>query len=126
MGEEKKILIVEDDVALSGALLAKLSAEGFNTIVAKNGEEGLEMAINNHPDLILLDIIMPKMDGIAMLKQLRADLWGKEVPVIILSNLSDADKNVNIVDGDVKAFLVKSDFPLADIVTKIKEILSVV
>jgi DNA-binding response OmpR family regulator len=121
--EEKKILLVEDDAALSGALIAKLNSEGFFTLMAKNGEEGLDLAFDNHPDLILLDIIMPKMDGVTMLKKLRLDTWGKDVPVIVMSNLSEADKNIDIVDADIQAYLVKSDFPLADIVEKIKSVL---
>ncbi|MBP9802581.1 response regulator transcription factor [Patescibacteria group bacterium] len=121
--EEKKVLLVEDDSALSGALIAKLNAEGFLTLLAKNGEEGLDLAFDNHPDLILLDIIMPKMDGVTMLKKLRLDTWGKDVPVIVMSNLSEADKNIDIVDADIQAYLVKSDFPLADIVEKIKSVL---
>ncbi len=121
--EEKKVLLVEDDSALSGALIAKLNAEGFLTLLAKNGQEGLDLAFDNHPDLILLDIIMPKMDGVTMLKTLRLDTWGKDVPVIVMSNLSEADKNIDIVDADIQAYLVKSDFPLADIVEKIKSVL---
>lgn len=123
--EDKKILLIEDEVALLDALVLKLNSEGFSTLIAKNGEEGLEVALNNHPDLILLDIIMPKMDGITMLKKLRTDPWGHDVPVVILSNLTDADKNVNIVDSGVEAYLVKSDMPIADIVLKIKDVLKI-
>lgn len=124
--EEKKILLVEDEIALLDALVLKLNSEGFTTLIAKNGEEGLKVALDNHPDLILLDIIMPKMDGITMLKKLRTDSWGHDVPVIILSNLTDADKNVNIVDSSVEAYLVKSDMPISDIIGKIKEVLKIV
>ncbi len=123
--EAKQILIVEDDSSIVGALLAKLEMEGFLTISAKNGEEGLELALNNHPDLILLDIIMPKMNGITMLQNLRADQWGKDVPVVILSNLSEADKNIDVVDANIQAYLIKSDWTLKDVVDKIKVILGV-
>jgi DNA-binding response OmpR family regulator len=122
---DKKILVIEDDLSLAGALIAKLDLEGFVTMNAKNGEEGLELAFSNHPDLILLDIIMPKMDGITMLKKLRVDSWGKDVPVVILSNLSDADKNIDVVDSSAQAYLIKSDWTLQDVVSKVKEILKI-
>lgn len=122
---DKKILVIEDDLSLAGALIAKLDLEGFVTMNAKNGEEGLELALSNHPDLILLDIIMPKMDGITMLKKLRADSWGKDAPVVILSNLSDADKNIDVVDSSAQAYLIKSDWTLQDVVSKVKEILKI-
>ena len=70
MGGTKKILIVEDDNALAGILYDKFSQEAFGILEAKNGEEGLELALAKHPDLILLDIMMPKMDGMTMLKKI--------------------------------------------------------
>jgi CheY-like chemotaxis protein len=81
------ILLVEDDVSLRTVLVDKLTAEGFATLEAADGLTGLELATKYHPDVILLDIFMPKMDGITMLSQLRStDPWGKNVQVIILSN----------------------------------------
>ncbi|MBT4349350.1 response regulator [bacterium] len=121
--KDKKILIIEDELSLARALSAKLIDQGCDILEAKNGEEGLSMALDQHPDLILLDIIMPRMDGISMLKKLRVDDWGKDVPVIILSNLSDGDKSIDVVDGDISAYLVKSDWKIEDIVDKIKDTL---
>ncbi len=96
--------------------------EGFDVLQAKNGEEGLQSALGNHPDLILLDIIMPKIDGITVLKKLRVHQWGSSVPVIVLTNLSSVvvDKEVQ---EDVSEFLVKTEWDLADVVTKVKEVL---
>jgi two-component system, OmpR family, alkaline phosphatase synthesis response regulator PhoP len=119
--EGKKILIIEDEVSLLHALSAKLNEAGFVILEAKNGEEGLKMALAEHPDLILLDIIMPRMDGISLLKKLRVDDWGKNAPVIVLSNLSDADNSVKAVSGNVSDYLIKSDWKIADVVAKIKE-----
>ena len=83
--DPKKILmveVVEDDEPLLSVLSERFREEGYNVINAITGEEGLKLALKNKPDLILLDIVMPKMDGIAMLKKLRKDPWGKNANVI--------------------------------------------
>lgn len=116
----KTILIVEDNEALLGALVDKFVAEKFVILEARNGEEGLEVAIKKHPDLILSDIIMPRMDGMTMLKRLREDKWGKDVPVIILTNLSEPDKVAEAYDRGAYEFLVKSEWTLEDLVRRVK------
>ena len=82
----KKILIIEDDSSLRNVLQDKIKHEGFSVFTANDGQEGLETAIKEKPDCILLDVIMPKMSGIQMLKKLREHAWGKTVPVLLLSN----------------------------------------
>lgn len=119
MNKNKKILIVEDELPLSTVLSEKLTLSGFFVTQAKNGVEGLDMALKNHPDLILLDIIMPKMDGMEMLSKLRADEWGKDVPVIILTNLSEAGKVADAVVHGVHDYVVKADWTLDDVIKKI-------
>lgn len=120
----EKILIVEDEQTLSKALFQRLTAEGFSVLRAQNGEEGLELAYREKPNLILLDIIMPKMDGLTMLGKLRENAWGKEVPVFILTNLSSA-KDVDMATRKgAYDYLIKSDWKLEDIVAKVKEELS--
>lgn len=128
MENKKIILITEDEKSIKNALQAKLISEGFQTLEAKNGEEGLEIALREHPDLILLDILMPKMDGMTMLKKLRSDIWGKTVPVIILTNLSSADeeRNKEITELEPTYYFVKTEKSLEEIVEKIKERLEVV
>lgn len=117
----KTILIVEDEEASLKVLSTKFNHEGFNVLEARDGEEGLIIAIKEKPDIILLDIIMPKMDGMTFLKELRKDSWGKNIPVIILTNLSD-DKNIaEAMEGGVYDFLVKSSWETADIVKRAKE-----
>jgi len=93
----KKILVVDDEPVLVDLLRAKLSQKGFNVVEAHDGEEGLNASLREHPDFILLDVIMPKVDGLTMLKRLREDEWGNTVPVLILSNLNttEAVKNRN-------------------------------
>lgn len=117
---KKKILIVEDEMAILNVLADKFTLEGFEVAVAKNGQEGLKIALENHPDLILLDIVMPIMDGMTMLGELRKDLWGKDVSVIFLTNLSDASRVLQSLDQGVNDYLVKSDWKIKDIVEMVK------
>jgi DNA-binding response OmpR family regulator len=125
---KKVILIVEDEKSLRGALVDILRLKDFITIEAKNGREGVELALSNHPDLILLDIIMPEMDGMATLKKIREDTWGVKVPVIILTNLSTVKNKEQLTDDKVANmptyYLIKSDWKLLDIVKKIEKILA--
>lgn len=116
-----KILIVEDDITLLRLLAVKFDEKGFTVLEAKNGEEGLNLAIIEHPDIILLDIVMPVMDGMSMLTELRKDSWGKNADVIILSNLSDAGRVSEALKNQVYDFLVKTDWTLEDLVKKVKE-----
>jgi len=123
--KQKTILIIEDEKSLRGALVDFLHLKNFLTLEAKNGREGVEIALAKHPELILLDIIMPEMDGIATLKNLRLDIWGEKVPVIILTNLSATKEQ--LIDYKIPSrptyYLIKSDWKLYDIVNKIEDIL---
>lgn len=122
MPENKKtILIVEDESDLRQPLKEKLEYDGYVALEAENGKIGLEMALSKHPDLILLDIIMPVMDGMTMLQALRKDAWGKNVPVVILTNLNEAEKIGTSVESGVYDYLVKADWELDDITTLIKK-----
>ncbi|MDP3962892.1 MAG: response regulator [bacterium] len=121
----KKILIIEDDLVLSQTISANLIHEGLDIeiMLAHDGEEGLASALSAKPDLILLDIILPKMDGITMLNALRKDEWGKGVPVIVLSNLSAPENVTAAVIDDVREYLVKVDWKIADVVKRVREML---
>jgi len=122
---KKTILVVEDEQGIQRVLCDKLREEGFSVLEAKNGEEGLAIAKSSHPDLILLDILMPIMDGIEMLKRLRTDEWGKGVQVILLTNLSEEEKVSNAMELGIFDYLVKADWSLLEVIKKIKEKLSV-
>lgn len=98
-----------------------LTVEGYKIIEAKNGIEGLEMSFKEHPDLILLDILMPKMDGLEMLKKLREDAWGNKVPVIVLTNLSDNEDVAKAVAEDVFEYFVKTDIRIDEVIERIRE-----
>lgn len=119
--DKPKVLVVEDDSALQRVLCDKLSQEGFLALKAGDGMEGLEVALKNHPDLILLDIVMPKMDGMEMLAKLRVDDWGKNAPVMLLTNLNDPEKMSNSLAQDVHEYLVKTDWTLENLIEEIKK-----
>lgn len=124
--QNKKILIVEDELDLREALVDKLTDEGFDALEAKNGEEGLEYALKEHPALILLDIVMPKMDGMTMMKKLREDEWGKSVPIIMLTNLNVTDAIIRrIIEDEPSYYLVKSDWKIEDVVKTVRERLGI-
>ncbi|OGC59177.1 hypothetical protein A3A70_02085 [candidate division WWE3 bacterium RIFCSPLOWO2_01_FULL_42_11] len=120
----KKILIVEDELAYLKLLNTQLSAKGHTVIEAVNGKEGLEKAIKEQPDLILLDIRMPIMDGMAMLVELRKDSWGKTAKVILLTNIEPDEKILKgvLVEQPIYYF-VKSDMQLDDLMDKIADTL---
>lgn len=126
MATQKQIILtVEDEVPLLSALRDKFTREGFAVLEAKNGEEGLEVALREHPALILLDVLMPKMDGMTMLHKLRDDEWGKHVPVIILTNLTiTSDQQIKeLTETEPSYYLVKADQTLEDVVAKVREVL---
>ena len=121
------ILVVEDEKILVNTLEEKLLEEGFDVIKAYNGIDGFTLALSEHPNLILLDLLMPKMDGMSMLKELRKDDWGKTVPVIILTNLTagDEERNKNITKLEPSYYFMKTEKSLEEIIEKIKEILNI-
>jgi len=122
----KKILVVEDEKALRDIMAETLRQNDFQPIEAHNGVEGFETALKEHPDLILLDRLMPQMDGVTMLGNLReSGDWGKHVPVIILSNVSLAEeKDVDKISKlEPSYYLVKADWPLSDVIANIREVL---
>jgi DNA-binding response OmpR family regulator len=122
--KKQTILFVEDEEALLKAVDIGLRNAGYKTILAPDGEQGLKEATEHKPDLILLDIKMPKMDGLTMLKKLRNDPAGKDIPVIILTNWSDMDKISKAVELHTKYYLVKTDWDVDEIIKKVKEALS--
>ncbi len=124
--QSQKILIIEDEEDVRQALVDRLSREGFKTSQAKNGQEGLKIALKERPDLILLDIVMPKMDGITMMRKMRKDKWGRKVPIILLTNLSATEERIikGLVEDEPSYYLVKSDWKIEDVVKKVKETLN--
>jgi DNA-binding response OmpR family regulator len=117
----KKVLFVEDEGSIRNVVCDKINKEGdIICLEAKNGEEGLRVSLKEKPDLILLDIIMPEMDGFVMLEKLRQDAWGKTAKVIILSNLSDKKYVLDSFRHEVYEYIVKTDIKIDDLMAKIK------
>ena len=118
-----KILFIEDEPTLQKELDEILKQEGFETLSAFDGNEGLKVAKEEKPDLILLDLILPKKDGFEVLRELKADNDLKNIPVIILTNLEgtgDVEKAINL---GATTYLIKANYELEDVVRKIKEFL---
>lgn len=121
MERKPVILIVEDEVPMLKALEFKFTRGNFTVKEAHDGAQGLAIALKVHPDIILLDILMPKMDGITMLRELRKDTWGKTACVIILTNLNDAKSVEDVAREGVVDFWMKTDLTLDGVVELIKE-----
>lgn len=120
-----KILIIEDEIALRGALSIKLKKEGFEVLEAQNGQEGLNLAMTQKPDLVLLDIIMPEMNGLDVLKDIKNNVGLATVPVIVLTNLPEENAKEKVKELGGTEYLVKSNIPLEELVAKIKTYLAV-
>ena len=118
-----KILFIEDEISLQTTLGGALKEVGFEIENAYDGEAGLKAAQTSKPDLILLDLILPKMDGFQVLKDLKSGSETKDIPVIVLTNLESADDVGKVIALGATTYLVKSNYELGDIVTKIKEVL---
>lgn len=117
------IHIIEDDPNLSEALSLHLIHEGYNVERSIAGDVGLKTALEKHPDLILLDILLPSLNGTAILSSLRKDPWGVNVPIIIITNLSPDEKLLAAIEaGKPDYFLIKSDTDIMAIASKIKTI----
>jgi DNA-binding response OmpR family regulator len=122
----KKILVVDDDNLLTEALVLALEKAGFKTKVAVNGKEGLLAVKDFKPDLILLDILMPVMDGMTMLEDLRNEEEFKHLPVILLTNANDEEQVSYALQNGAMDYLVKSEWKLVDVVAKVKEKLAAI
>lgn len=121
MSNKKKVLIVDDEQDLRDAVRDALSDEGFEVVEAHNGEVGLSVALEEKPDLILLDLMMPEINGIGMLSRLRQDPWGKNVTVILLTALEDANSIAQAVEAGGDDYLIKPNVKLEEIVHKVKQ-----
>lgn len=125
MTKKNLILLVEDDEFLAELYATKLNLEGFEVALAVDGEKGLKMIKEKKPDLILLDIILPKMDGFEILKKVRADKDLKNIPIILLTNLSQKDEVKKGLELGANDYLIKAHFMPSEVVKKIKQALTV-
>ena len=117
-----KILVVEDDEFLQKILVTKFTKEGFAVKAASDGEQALKMVNEDVPDLVLLDLILPKMTGFDVLTEIRVAAPTKNLPVIILSNLGQEEDIMRAKELGALDFLVKADISVNDVVRKVKEL----
>ena len=120
----KKILIVEDEDSQRKVLRDTLSQSGYSILEAKDGVEGLHTALRERPDLILLDVRMPLMDGMAMMHALRQNVWGKHASIIIFTNYDNTEAQLVQITADQPSYyLLKANTPLETITEKVREVL---
>ena len=117
----KKILFVEDESALQKALTDILTQAGYKVVSALDGEIGLRLAESEKPDLILLDIILPRLDGFEVLKKLKENPGLKEIPVIVLTNLEKMEDVERAIELGAKTYLVKTQYTIKEVIEKIKK-----
>lgn len=104
----KTILVVDDDRLIRRSLDLYLSNAGCTVIQAENGQQGLETALEHHPDMIISDMKMPKLTGAEMVAEIRKDEWGKSVPVVIMSTIDDVEAVNNALQAGITTYLSKS------------------
>ncbi len=104
-----KVVIVEDDLAIAQMYRMKFEAEGFTVDIAENGKLGLELCESMKPDIVLLDLMMPEMNGDEMLEKMRATEWGKQTKVVILTNIGEQEAPDSLKKLGVSAFIVKAE-----------------
>lgn len=119
----KKILIVEDDKDFLLILKTKFESEGFSVFCAEDGEEAVAIAEEEKPDLVLSDVLMPKMDGLEMAKKIRET--NKDVKIVFLTNIKEVDYTSKIEKSEDFDYWIKSDLPIAEIVARTKTKLGV-
>ena len=122
-----KTLVIEDEPSIRGALVTKLEKEGFESRGAEDGEQGHKIAIEWQPDIIMLDILMPKMNGLQTIAKIRgSNEYGSKVPVIILTNVAPDDNVLKeLIQYAPSGYFAKSDTKLSEISVKVREVLGI-
>jgi CheY-like chemotaxis protein len=121
----KKILICDDDLAFCEMLTEILTSEGAIVYVENDGQSGVERAFSMHPDIVVFDVMMPRMTGIAALEQLRKDPWGAHIPALLLTNVNEPEAMAaSVENGPPTEYLLKVDWTLDQISNKIKSVLA--
>lgn len=118
-----KIAIIEDDQVISQMYRMKFEADGFEVQLADSGKQGVAMVEKMAPDIILLDLQMPNMNGAEALAKIRAELWGKQIPVIILTNLGEEEAPKSLHSLGIHSYIVKADLTPRQVVARVKEAL---
>lgn len=121
---DSTILIVEDDKNIQELYKDALEFSGLKVILANNGVEGVTLAIEKHPDLILADLMMPEMNGHQMMEKIRTDAWGRKAKVIFLTNFSDPDTVFHSIKLKPEEFIVKAHTDVKEVVNKVRTAIS--
>jgi len=118
----KKVLIAEDEAALRSVLKDHLEGRGFEVLEARNGKEALEIALRERPDILLLDIMMPRVNGMRVMHQIRkADAWGKDVPIMLITNLSANQKILEgVVEDKPVYYIEKAGYSIREVIEKVE------
>lgn len=119
----KKILLVDDDSAMLD-LYKTILEEEFTVLTASNGHEALSLAKSDKPDLALLDVMMPEMNGIQVLEQLKADPETAGIPAVMLTNLTDAETKKSAMDKGAEKYLIKSDYDPDELLKQIADVIA--
>lgn len=117
------ILVIEDDQFHADVCKQKLEKNGFTVMVASDGEEGLQKIVEVSPDLVLLDLVLPKISGLEVLKEIKSNATTSAIPVVILTNLSGSDVSAKALNLGAARFLIKTDVTPDQIVNHINEVL---
>lgn len=125
MAKTKKILIIEDDQTILSMYDSKFQGEGFEVFKAEDGNEGFKIAQKEQPDIIMLDIILPQIDGFTVLSELKKDKKTKDIPVVMLTNLGTIEDQKKGKTMGAEDYLVKASLTPAEISEKIKKILKI-
>jgi DNA-binding response OmpR family regulator len=115
-----KIAIIEDDQTINQMYRIKFQSDGFDVQMANDGRQGVALVKNFKPDIILLDLQMPEMDGAEALAEIRKHDWGKNIPVIILTNMGEEESPASLKKLNVSSYIVKADLTPSQVVAKVK------
>lgn len=115
-----RVLLIEDDTLLVNMYKTKFENDGYDILTASDGEEGLELALSEKVDIIILDLMLPKLSGTDLLAKLRKDPKGKNVPVVVLTNLTQEGEAKETLTLGVKEYLIKANLTPSQLVEKIK------
>ena len=119
----KKILFIEDEDTLQKALGGFLKDAGYEVVNALDGEIGLELASSENPDLILLDIVLPKINGFEVLKELKQKEETKDIPVIVLTNMENMEDIDKIIQLGATTYMIKTEYKLEEVIEKVKGVI---
>ena len=119
----KNILIIEDESALQDALKKVFTNEGYEVAQAFDGEEGIALALKKTPDLVLLDLVLPKKHGFEVLQEMKQNETLKSVPVLILTNLEESEEVMKAIELGERGYLIKANYALKEVLAKAKTLL---